>query len=169
MAEGHALGTQAAGPTLPQSRQLSPPHPCPEPQGCLPTCGLGSQRLREPRKSKRQQLLNHGSPFIAQPSRAWRGKDASTCPRAQPDPASRSTGQGGRSPGSRREPHHVPSAPHTGAAARARVPDSPGWVDEAMEAMCRGRGTVPSSAGHFCSPWHTPAFTQPSGRACTRS
>lgn len=68
VAEGHALGTQAAGPTLPQSRQLSPPHPCPKRPNA--TCRLGSEQPRESRKSKRRQLLNHGSPFIAQPSRA---------------------------------------------------------------------------------------------------
>lgn len=70
-AEGHTLGTQAAGPTLPQSRQLSPPHSCPKPHGCPPTGRLGSEwPTEEPRKSKRRQLLNHGSPFIAQPRRA---------------------------------------------------------------------------------------------------
>lgn len=60
----------------PCPEQLCPSHPCPKPQGCLPTCGLGSEWPREPKKSKRQQLPNHRSPFIAQLSRAETQKPA---------------------------------------------------------------------------------------------
>lgn len=73
-----------------QSRQLSSPHPCAEHQGCLPTWGLGSAWWWEPRKSKRQQLLNHGSPFIAQLSRAETQEPAPGLSLTQPAGAQRS-------------------------------------------------------------------------------
>lgn len=61
----HTRDTGCRSNTAPEQAAL------PFPSLCLPPCRLGSGWPREPRKSKRQQLLNHGSPFIAQPSRAW--------------------------------------------------------------------------------------------------
>lgn len=168
VAEGHRLQDQHR-----PSAGIAPAHPCPKSQGCLPTERLGSEWLEEPRKSQRRQLQNHGSPFIAQPSRAHpppQSQGAGRQPQSSAQPSKQDHRAGGT--GSRREPHYVPSSPLTGPAARARAGLSP------REPRLGGRGnrghvpcqrTVPSSAGHSCSSWNTPAFTQPSRRAYSRS
>lgn len=63
VAEGHRLQDQHR----PSAGSSPFPLPAPNPRGVSPHMGWGQ---REPRKSQRRQLQNHGSPFIAQPSRA---------------------------------------------------------------------------------------------------
>lgn len=91
VAEGHRLQDQHR----PSAGSSPFPLPAPNPRGVSPHMGWGQ---REPRKSQRRQLQNHRSPFIAQPSRARpppQSKEQGGNPRAQPNPASRTTGQGG--------------------------------------------------------------------------
>lgn len=153
--------------TAPEQAALPSPS-LPRTPGVSSHMRVGVTAAEGAKKEQEAAAAEPREPFYCTAEQGMEGQRRKHLPQGSARPSQQEHGAG-RGPGSRREPHHVPSAPHTGAAARARVPDSPGWVDEAMEAMCRGRGTVPSSAGHFCSPWHTPAFTQPSGRACTRS
>lgn len=101
MAEGHTFGTEAAGPTVPQNQQLSPPHPCP---GWA--TGVSCHRQVEVRAKKEQEAAaaEPWEPFYCTaeqgtaPSSGQRGRATSTCPRAQPDPGAQGTGSPTMSP-----------------------------------------------------------------------
>lgn len=66
--------------TTPQGKGSSPPHLESRHGHTIPhTLPLEAKQLREPKKRWRQQLLNHGSPFIAQQGRELLQPEEQNC------------------------------------------------------------------------------------------
>lgn len=116
MAEGHSLPQTGSSP-LPipaQTPGVPPPHAC-----------WGQSLAKGVKKEQEGAALNHRSPFYCT---VEQGRDTSTCPTAQPNPASSSIGQQDTALEAAGTPP-CPSAPHTGPVAGARAglgPRQPG-------------------------------------------
>lgn len=134
----------------------SSPLPIPaQTPGVSPQCVCWGQSLAKGvKKQQKGAALNHRSPFYCT---VEQGRDTSTCPMAQLNPASSSTGQdtaleaGGTPP--------CPPAPHTGPVAGARAglgPIQPGLGRRGNGGHVLWQRVMPSS-GHF----HSPGTLQP--------
>lgn len=159
----------------PAQAALSSPS-LPQIPGVSPHTWVGVRVAEGTKKEPEAAAAEPREPFYCT---AKQGTSLSSVPRSReatpelsPTQQAGPQGRGEWGPGGRREPHDVPSAPLTGPAARARAGLSPrqprlGGLGNRGHVPCQR--SVSSSVGHSCSPWNTPAFTQPSRRAYSRS
>lgn len=147
------LQPSAAGPTLPRVALSS--LSLPQTPGVSPHMQAGVRVTRGATKEQEAAAAEPQEPFYCT---AEQGRDTEACPKAQPDPAS----SGNRTLGAGGSPTMslplLPQALQQGLE-QSWVPDIAKLGGGADGGQVQRQRTVPSSAGHFCSPQHAPAST----------